>query len=130
MDIETFLQQLPKDQCSLVEQLMAVIEKKDPKLSKGVVQLMGKEMVGYKQEGEFKYGFASYEKHLSVHNMVMYCYPNLHKEYCKKFDKVTFQKSCLTIKECQNFSVPTFERLIKDSAALQYPSELQLKRRK
>ncbi len=87
-------------------------------------------MVGYAQDGEFKYAFASHSKHITFHNMVMYCYPELHANFKGTFEKVTFQKSCINIMVLDKFSFNDFEKFIQASAAYQYPSELQLKRRK
>ena len=124
-----FLQNINQDHKKLIEKLMPIIEKYDSSLKQSVVKLMGTDMLGYKQDGEFKYAFASYLKHLSFHNMVMYCYPELNKKYKKLFKGTKFQKSCINFPSVDNFPFDAFEGFIKESSSYRYPSELQLKNR-
>ncbi|MCB0619719.1 MAG: hypothetical protein KDC43_23570 [Saprospiraceae bacterium] len=129
MNKEEFLQSLPAEHRDLIERLIPIVEKYETDLSQGIVQVMGSQMLGYRQDGEFKYAFASEKKHLSFHSMVMYCYPELRERFQSRFQTAKFQKACINVARPAEFDLETFDDFIRESSAYPYPSPLQLQRR-
>ena len=129
MTKEEFLKQTDPDYQAVIVELMPVIEKHESGLTSDVVQVMGMDMLGYKQEGEFKYAFSIHKRHLSFHSMVMYCYPEIHKNFKEKLPGGKFQKSCINFKKGEPFPFHEFEVFIRECATYPYPSPLQLSRK-
>lgn len=130
MEIKDFLNTMLAEHKTITEKLIPIIEKYEKNLELSVSSTMGKEMLVYKEQDEFKYAIASHPKHLSFHNMVMYVYPDLHKKYEKLFEKSNFRKGCINFLNIENISLDLFKNFIKESASYVYPTELQLKKQK
>lgn len=127
MTISEFINEMEANHKIVVEKIMKIITKYEPNLTPKIIKTMGKEMIGYEQEGVFKYALASHPKHLSLHNMVMYCYPELNNQFIKEIKNAKFRKGCINFIKLDNFSYETIEKLIEESAKFEYPTKQQLK---
>lgn len=127
MSISEFINQFNPKHKAAAKAIMQIISEKEPSLEPQIKTTMGKEMICYEQNGEFKYAIASHPQHLSLHNMVMYCYPDLNDKFVNQFTKAKFRKGCINFTNVDDFPINTIEQLILESSNLQYPTEQQLK---
>ncbi len=129
MTIEQFVDEMDEKHIQVTKKIMAILSKYEPGLTPNIIKTMGKEMIGYAQDGVFKYALASHPKHLSFHNMVMYCYPELNDKYLKKMKNAKFRKGCINFIKLDDFSFDIVEKLIEDSAKYKYPTDQQLSKK-
>lgn len=130
MTKEKFLAQSDPFYRTIIESLIPLIEKYDKGLSAAVIQFMGTDMLGYTQEGEFKYAFSCHPRHLSFHSMVMYCYPEIHEKFKESLPGGIFKKSCINFRKGEDFPFEEFEIFIRTCATYPYPSSLQKAKKK
>jgi len=130
MTIEEFLDSCDPAYRSMIEEIATLIDSIESDLRQGVMNVMGREMLGYSQEGEFKYAFSVHRDHLSFHNMVMYCYPEIHEQFKGDMRGVKFQKSCINFRKGSSLPLAELETLIRKCAACSYPIPMQKSRKK
>ncbi len=105
----------------LIQTLSEFILAIEPNLEIKQTDLMGKKVLGFLQSQNLKYAFASQKNHITFHNMVMYCYPELAKDFKEMFPQEKFLKSCIHFKEPINLDIEKFKFMIETSAQRLFP---------
>ena len=124
MDAKTFLNALEEDRRKMLSPMRDIILKFDTEVTEEVSEMMGKEMLIYKQRDLFKYALASTKAHLSFHSMVLYGCPPVHLKFSKLLPKAKFQKGCINFKNLEQLPLSTFEELVRDSANVAWPPKI------
>ena len=104
-----------------IQTLSEFILASEPNLEIKQTDLMGSKVLGFLQSQNLKYAFASQKNHITFHNMVMYCYPELAKSFKELFPQEKFLKSCIHFKEPLNLDFEKFRIMIETSAQRLFP---------
>ena len=85
---------------------------------------MGSQMLMFKVNGSCKYGF-THGNHLTFHNWVMYCYPEIREKYADKLGvpKSRVQKSCINISPGDTLDEAAFSGMFKAGAAIPWTEQ-------
>lgn len=131
MTAEEYLDSLEPGRKSLLSQIRDLILKHDKNITETVTTMMGKPMLVYQAPcGIFKYALASVKTHMSFHSMVMYGSSKrfggtgLRERYEQLLPKAKFQKGCINFGNADQMPLDVVERLIRESAAQEYPPAL------
>jgi hypothetical protein len=107
----------------------SIILERDKTVTADVGNMMGKEMILYKQNGYFKYGLASVKHHMSMHIMPIYGVSSLHKKYQELLTQAEFQKGCINFKKDTDVPADVINQLFADCAKINIAAMLQNRKR-
>ncbi|MEQ8549755.1 MAG: hypothetical protein RIC03_17715 [Cyclobacteriaceae bacterium] len=116
-----YFSSIKESHAALIKEMSAILLGLEPNLEEKVLKMMGSDMLCYYENDAFKYGFSSHDRHVSFHNMVMYCYPNVREEIGFNFKKSQLKKSCVNFDTDIAFAPSNFEALIIKSKEYPFP---------
>ncbi len=120
MTPKQFLAKLDPDRKKLLTTLHEKILRHDEKVVAKVQTMMRQEMIGYCQEGVFKYGLSPVKGYMSLHLMPMYAIPALHAKFKAMLPKAKFQKGCINFKNEEQMPIGMADQLLRDCASEDY----------
>lgn len=122
--IEIYFDSFEAKERSVLSEFHDAVMKNDPKVKCVIASVMSVERaLIYQEEGVFKYALAKTKGHYTIHNMIMYAYPEVKSvldDHIKKVKGLKFQKGCINFKTPQDFPLEVFGEFIKTSAQMDF----------
>jgi uncharacterized protein YdhG (YjbR/CyaY superfamily) len=109
-----FIDSIESPRKELISAIHILIVKTNKGLVPEVSDMMGKQMLIYKNKGFFTYALASVKSHMSLHLMPSYANPALHAKYSKLLNKAKFQKGCINFKKEEEMPLDIVEHLVTE----------------
>ena len=95
-----------------------------------IEQMMGKEMILYKERGYMKYGLAGVKKYMSLHCLPIYMNPVFHSKYEGLLPKAKLQKGCINFTDNDELPVAIAAALIADCSKISIADMLENRKKK
>jgi hypothetical protein len=107
-----FIDALESPRKEAISSIHKIILKTNKGLIAEVADMMGKQMLIYKNRGFFTYALSSVKSHMSLHLMPIYGSPALHEKYAKLLQQAKFQKGCINFKKAEEMPLKMVEQLM------------------
>jgi hypothetical protein len=124
-----FLASLDPTRKELLSAMHKLILQTNTRVKAEVGEMMGKQMLIYKDRGIFTYALSSVKSHMSLHLMPIYGCAPLHQKHSKLLNKAKFQKGCVNFKSAEEMPLDLTKNLLIDCSAVDMV-ELMMKFRK
>ena len=123
MNITDFISRLSAEQQQLVQQIRGWIDAHEPEVVAKMGEMMGADMLMLMVNGQYKYGF-TLGKQLTFHNWVMYCHPEIRKQYALDLGvpKSRVKKSCINLNQDDRLDETTFNAMLKAGVKVDWPA--------
>jgi hypothetical protein len=109
-----FIDAIESPRKEIISSIHKLILKTDKRVKAEVSDMMGKQMIIYKDREFFTYALSSVKSHMSLHLMPIYGYPALHAKYTKLLKKAKFQKGCVNFKLAEEMPLEIVEQLMAE----------------
>jgi hypothetical protein len=129
MTAEDYISRQQADRKNILSSLHSIILKEDPTVVAEIGTMMGKEMILYKEKGNFKYGLASVKNYMSMHIMPIYGGSPLHAKYQVLLPDMEFQKGCINFKTDSNVPLEIIRQLFADCAKISVTAMLEQRKK-
>ena len=122
--IEIYFDSFEAKERSVLSKFHQLIMKNDPKVKCVIARVMSIERaLIYQEEGVFKYALAKTKGYFTLHNMIMYAYPEVKSVLdpdTKNLKGLKFQKGCINFKTAEDFPLDLFGEFIRKSAQMDF----------
>ena len=122
--IEIYFDSFEAKEKSALGEFHKIIVRNDPKVGCVIARVMSIERgLVYHEKGVFKYALAKTKGYYTIHNMVMYAYPEirlLFETHRQSLKGLRFQKGCINFKDPEDFPLEVFAMFIKKSAQMDF----------
>ena len=108
----------PAERQPVLQALHETILAHDTTVTPVVEQMMGKEMIIYKDRGMMKYALSSVKGHISLHVLPMYGSVVIHAKYVALLPDAKFQKGCINFEAASQLPIDIATQLIQDCAPI------------
>uniref|UniRef100_A0A2A4YTQ5 YdhG-like domain-containing protein n=1 Tax=OCS116 cluster bacterium TaxID=2030921 RepID=A0A2A4YTQ5_9PROT len=115
---------------STIQKLADIIAQHDAAAVRSIGKMMGNDALLYSQQDIMKYAITCHAKHISLHLMPIYCYADIHAKYKPLIKAGKFQKGCVNFTNLDKIPLGEIGQLIVECAAVPYPTQYQLDKRK
>jgi hypothetical protein len=95
-----------------------------------IENMMGKQMILYKERGYMKYGLSAVKNHMSLHCMPIYMNPALHAKYLALLPLAKFQKGCINFTNPTDIPIDIVSALITDCSGINIADMLENRKKK
>ena len=122
--IEIYFDSFEAKERSILSKFHEAVMRNDPMVKCVIARVMSIEQaLIYQEQGVFKYALAKTKGYFTLHNMIMYAYPEIKKvldDHVKKTGGLKFQKGCINFKSADDFPLEVFGAFIKKSAQMDF----------
>src|SRR3984893_14807838 len=125
MTAEQYISAQKENRREVLGSIHEIILQEDPTVACSVGQMMGKEMILYKEKGHFKYGLAGAGNYMTMHLMPIYGGSPLHSKYLSLLPDAKFQKGCINFRAATDVPLPIVRRLLADCARVSIASMME-----
>ena len=120
MTDKSFLAELSPEQRHQVDTIRSWIDESEDRIDTSMGTIMGAPFLKLNVDGKFRYGFTQ-GKHLTFHNWVMYCNPEIRNTYAGKLGvpKSRVQKSCINLNPNDKLNETAFQAMFRAGKSLE-----------
>ena len=122
--IEIYFDSFEAKERAVLSEFHHVIMENDPTVKCVIARVMSIERaLIYQERGVFKYALAKTKGYYTLHNMVMYAYPEIKgllEDQGEKIRGLKFQKGCINFKDVGDFPLDVFGEFIKKSSQMDF----------
>jgi glycine/serine hydroxymethyltransferase len=130
MTADEYINQQPEGRQAIMRALHAAIINHDRSVEPVIEQMMGKEMIVYKERCYMKYALSGVKNYMSVHCMPMYMNPPLHAQYSALMPGAKFQKGCFNFSSAEDMPINVARSLFTACSAISIADVLEKRKKK
>ena len=122
--IEIYFDSFEAKERSVLSKFHEAVMKNDSRVKCVIARVMSIEQaLIYQEQDVFKYALAKTKGYFTLHNMIMYAYPeikNVLDDHIKKVKGLKFQKGCINFKNAEDFPLEVFGEFIRKSSQMDF----------
>lgn len=125
-----YILEQPADKQAFLTGIHDVITGNDNSVTARVENMMGKQMILYKEKGYMKYALAMAKGYISLHCLPIYMNPALHTKYAELLPAAKFQKGCINFNNAEQLPPDIFSALIIECSGIDIAEALENRKKK
>lgn len=122
--IEIYFDSFEAKESTILSRFHREIMNNDPMVQCVVARVMSIEQaLVYQEQGVFKYALAKTKGYFTLHNMIMYAYPEIKsflEDQGNNLNGLKFQKGCINFKSEEDFPLEIFGVFIRKSSEMDF----------